>query len=285
MARTSPSSRRRRGRGFSLVELLVVIGIIAVLISILLPALTKAKRAGNSAKCLSNLRQIAMAHSLYVNDFKMVVVQPVQWDPNFSPTTVFWFQRLSSYLNKRDSRQGTFDTSQVSMVFKGCPEWQAIDNDGDGKPDSDKIGYGMSRRLRTPESRTCYHFPGPDPAIPVASPTGINGPITTDKSNPPSGTIYLAPWWKMTQIKKASSRILFGDSRNTFLDPPAAGWDLNFAVNDATSGDPARHSGKRDVRAKTDPAYKTIRANYVFCDGHAESLDPEAALQAINSPQ
>ena len=149
----------------------------------------------------------------------------------------------------------------------------------------DKIGYGMSRRLRTPESRTCYHFPGPDPAIPVASPTGINGPITTDKSNPPSGTIYLAPWWKMTQIKKASSRILFGDSRNTFLDPPAAGWDLNFAVNDATSGDPARHSGKRDVRAKTDPAYKTIRANYVFCDGHAESLDPEAALHAINSPQ
>src|SRR6266480_4992076 len=84
-------------------------------------------------------------------------------------------------------------------VLKGCPEWEAIDNDGDGKPDSDKIGYGMSRRLRTPESRTRYHYPGPDPAIPVASPTGINGPITTDKSNHPSVTVYLAPWWKMTQ--------------------------------------------------------------------------------------
>jgi prepilin-type N-terminal cleavage/methylation domain-containing protein len=62
--------KTRRSHGFTLVELLVVIGIIALLIGILIPALSKAQQQARVTACLSNLRQLTTAWLNYANEFK-----------------------------------------------------------------------------------------------------------------------------------------------------------------------------------------------------------------------
>ena len=94
--RHPPDFRPRLQTAFTLIELLVVIAIIAILASMLLPALSKAKAAGLSAACKSNLHQIGIALKLYTDEFKNyplaatfeaapVVKNYVLWDTKLLP--------------------------------------------------------------------------------------------------------------------------------------------------------------------------------------------------------
>src|SRR5688500_8405133 len=66
----SARSRAKSRSAFTLVELLVVIGIIAILISILIPALNRARMSANDVKCKSNMRQLVQAALLFAAEHK-----------------------------------------------------------------------------------------------------------------------------------------------------------------------------------------------------------------------
>ena len=81
---------------FTLVELLVVIGIIALLISMLLPALNKARESAKGVTCLSNLRQIGQATLMYAQDYHNTLPRAVDFTYQYSGGSykVFWFSLI-----------------------------------------------------------------------------------------------------------------------------------------------------------------------------------------------
>lgn len=103
-------------RAFTLIELLVVISIIAILISILLPALAKARAASRTSVCLSQERQIAQIHSIYVMDNKGYMV----------PWNITWVRTLfGKYLY--DSDTNAYNKIVKEQSIGRCPE-RSFDN-------------------------------------------------------------------------------------------------------------------------------------------------------------
>jgi prepilin-type N-terminal cleavage/methylation domain-containing protein/prepilin-type processing-associated H-X9-DG protein len=115
-----------RRAGFTLVELLVVIGIIALLISILLPTLNAARSSAKSIVCASNLRQLSLGFIVYANDFEGSL--PPGSTAQFTGGAItgdwapFWYDRVFEYIDlAEDAGTGTFNRGDYGDAFI-CPD-------------------------------------------------------------------------------------------------------------------------------------------------------------------
>jgi prepilin-type N-terminal cleavage/methylation domain-containing protein/prepilin-type processing-associated H-X9-DG protein len=110
--------RRSSRRGFTLIELLVVVAVITILAGILFPVFAQARDAARRANCLSNLKQIALAHQMYVQDNDEALPSWYIWGQNGYQ---IWTEYLSPYY--RDPR--ILDDGLTSAQEKADTQWLA----------------------------------------------------------------------------------------------------------------------------------------------------------------
>ncbi len=246
---------------FTLVELLVVIGIIALLISILLPALNSAKEAARTTACLSNMRQIGQAMQTYITDNRGYVVPSSYRDLTTPPnangyfTTESWATIMVArkYLPYPPavSTQPPF-ASNVFFCPSGLPEFIADSSITSGLPVSRRDAVGaMGARS---ESKTLK------PGLFVFAWYGINGTSGKDMGIPmrrypadgDSDTNPVTPLAKVTQIKDTSRMVCAFDGIATVNVQSVNANRLN-----------ARHK-------------KFSVTNILFFDGHADSYQTKS---------
>jgi len=239
-----PALVSRKSRGFTLVELLVVIAIIAILAALLLPALSSAKDSAHSARCQSNLRQMGLALTMYVGDFQHYPVTSFPVEPGFSRGGV-WHDRLQPYLSSKWT-DGIF----LCPAYKGLTiaGYNGVLSMGSYGYNANGVQYGRSELgLAALNPGPFTTLPMPENRIQVPSDMIAIGDATLQ---------YMGSWmlsfYGTTGMDSVSGIALLDISNYRMSITIAYPWPKE--VLRATA---RRHRG---------------RFNITFCDGHVEAV-------------
>ena len=208
----------RRHKGFTLVELLVVIGIIALLISILLPALSRVKEQASRVKCQSNHRQLGAALIMYANDNKMFLPF-CNWGPTDTVRRPGWLYDGGTPLTAGrrvidDLKTGTFWKYIKSQEVFRCP-------------------FDLPPYDRGPVNSEITH---------TMTSYGMNGAVNNFGNNWPSGS---ALYFRISQFK--AQDIVFWE----FDEYSANGFFFNDGSNFPTEGLSKRHGRATSVQDRS----------------------------------
>ena len=252
---------RRIRLGFTLVELLVVIGIIAVLVSILLPALSKARQAALTLQCLSNQRQCGMAFRFYAGEWNNTILIATTVKTGYSypgNSSGDWAGAHKSWANFYVKGKGLYNEPNPAKYIDNaaavlCPaEYTYADN-------------VVAASKGTLGDTQCYGIYSP--AYAELSPRGFNFvPCTWNTGgwwdvgvyvNYPNNTIITATLYKGGLVKDASRTMLLADVIESYAAhqqaPQFAGRGLSF-----------NNGAIHLIHQK--------RANVTFFDGHCETM-------------
>ncbi len=234
--------------GFTLIELLVVVAIIAILASMLLPALSSARESARSTKCMNNQKQIMTGTVLYANDHDDFLVPAIGTsvnNPTYDPQ-VHWFAKLS------------VSNDYVSQDLLTCPsdtlqnDWATIFGEWGGVGVQLPVSYAYSGMLGSSTlAGNAYWGPRTKPKR-IGDFQSQNGA----QSNP-TGAFVLMDYVNM---------------QNPAAPAANATWNTKVQGNTSFGVDrlSARHKGGEDLHQPHQPMVGS--GNFAFVDGHVENI-------------
>ena len=259
------SSYLARRRAFTLVELLVVIGIIALLISILLPTLSTARASAKQLACMSNMRQLGIASNFFLDEHDGWIVKPwqntgprsnVPWIPLFDPEydpwefplDASWDYVMMTYLDSANvlacPSDNTFD--QPPPFDGGDPKWNARNEPG-------------FANAIVPELPASYAL---------------------NTSNQKDSFTSL----KVTQVKSASSAFIFVEMLPSRFHHASTADDTLPLGGGIPNGIMGGMVTQRYHDAFAINRHSDRKNSYVFYDGHAETVKWENTWKSLGAP-